>query len=43
MCVLPKPNGGWVFSAGSLCFNGALAHDRRMSRILLNAMNAAVS
>ncbi|GAA3627985.1 hypothetical protein GCM10022267_12890 [Lentzea roselyniae] len=43
MCVLPKPNGGWVFSAGSLCFNGALAHDPRMSRILLNAMNAAVS
>jgi N,N-dimethylformamidase len=41
MCVLPKPNGGWVFSASSLCFNGALAHDPRMSRILLNAMNAA--
>ncbi|RDI21687.1 N,N-dimethylformamidase beta subunit family domain-containing protein [Lentzea flaviverrucosa] len=41
MCVLPKPNGGWVFSASSLCFNGALAHDPKMSRILLNAVNAA--
>lgn len=43
MCVLPKPDGGWVFSAGSLCFNGALAHDPRMSRILLNVLNAAQS
>ncbi len=43
MCVTPKPNGGWVFAAASLCFNGALARDDRMSRILLNAVNAAVS
>ncbi|MFD9705627.1 N,N-dimethylformamidase beta subunit family domain-containing protein [Lentzea sp. NPDC059081] len=41
MCVLPKPNGGWVFSAGSLCFNGALAHDPRMSRILRNVVQTA--
>jgi N,N-dimethylformamidase len=41
MCVLPKPDGGWVFSASSPCFNGALAHDPKMSRILLNAVNAA--
>ncbi|MFS8098756.1 hypothetical protein LFM09_16620 [Lentzea alba] len=43
MCVLPKPNGGWVFSASSLCFNGALADDARMSRMLLNVLNAGVA
>lgn len=42
MVVLPKPNGGWVFSVGSLCFNGALADDPRMARILRNAVEAAV-
>ncbi|ANZ42120.1 hypothetical protein BBK82_45505 [Lentzea guizhouensis] len=42
MVVLPKPNGGWVFSVGSLCFNGALADDPAMARILRNAVEAAV-
>lgn len=41
MRVLSQPNGGGVFSASSLCFNGALAHDPKMSRILLNAVKAA--
>ncbi len=40
--VSPKPDGGWVFSMGSLCFNGALADDPAMARILRNAVEAAV-
>ena len=36
-------NGGWVFSASSLSFNGAIPYDPVIQRILLNVFNAAVS
>lgn len=42
MVYFERGNGGWVFSAGSLCFNGALAHDRALAGILRNAVNAGV-
>jgi hypothetical protein len=40
--VPPKPNGGWAFSVGSLCSNGALAGDPAMARILRNAVAVTV-
>ncbi|MDI2124536.1 N,N-dimethylformamidase beta subunit family domain-containing protein [Yinghuangia seranimata] len=42
MVLFDRGNGGWVFAAGSLSFNGALAHDRAMSTLLHNALHAAV-
>jgi hypothetical protein len=42
MVYFERGNGGWVFSVGSLCFNGALAHDPAMSGILRNAIQAGV-
>lgn len=37
------PNGGWVFSASSLSFNGAIPYDRAIQQILLNVFKAAVA
>lgn len=42
MVFFDKGNGAWVWSAGSLSFNGALVHDRAMSGILRNAVNTAI-
>ncbi|MFE0028211.1 N,N-dimethylformamidase beta subunit family domain-containing protein [Amycolatopsis sp. NPDC059021] len=42
MVFWDKGKGGWVFSVGSLCFNGALAYDPAMSRLLRNAVLSAL-
>ena len=36
------PAGGWVFAAGSLSFNGAIAYDPAIQQILRNVFTAAV-
>ncbi|MFS8103809.1 hypothetical protein LFM09_42490 [Lentzea alba] len=36
MVLVPKPNGGWVFSASSMSFNGALPYDAAIRQILRN-------
>jgi hypothetical protein len=41
MVYYDKGNGGWVFSASSLSFNGALGNDIALSRVLRNVFNAA--
>lgn len=41
MVFWPKPNGGWVFSASSMSFNGALPHDPAIRQILRNAFSLA--
>ncbi|WP_436493133.1 N,N-dimethylformamidase beta subunit family domain-containing protein [Actinokineospora sp. HUAS TT18] len=38
-----KPNGGWVFSTGSMTFNGALATSGAASTILRNAIEAGLA
>ncbi|HEX6920735.1 MAG TPA: N,N-dimethylformamidase beta subunit family domain-containing protein, partial [Actinomycetes bacterium] len=43
MVFMERPNGGFVFSAGSLSFNGALSDDARMSRLLRNVFDRAVA
>ncbi|TPQ18263.1 N,N-dimethylformamidase beta subunit family domain-containing protein [Streptomyces sporangiiformans] len=40
---VPKPNDGWVFTASSLCFNGALPRSPEIRRMLLNVFTAAVA
>jgi N,N-dimethylformamidase len=42
MCRVDFPGGGWTFSAGSLCFNGAL-DDPVVARILRNVLTAAAA
>jgi hypothetical protein len=42
MVFFDKGNGAWVFSVGSLTFNGALATDAAQSKILQNAVTAAL-
>jgi hypothetical protein len=42
MSVFEKPNGGWVFAASSLSFNGALGSDPALSKILRNVFDAAL-
>lgn len=42
MVLVRKPNGGWVFSASSMSFNGALPHDAAVRRILRNAFDLAL-
>jgi N,N-dimethylformamidase len=42
MVFWPKPNGGWVFSASSMSFNGALPHDAAIRRILRNVFDLAL-
>ncbi|MBF9130247.1 hypothetical protein I0C86_14970 [Plantactinospora sp. S1510] len=41
MVFLEKPNGGFVFSASSIAFNGALATDAVASTILRNVFTLA--
>ncbi|GAA5084520.1 hypothetical protein HNP84_005402 [Thermocatellispora tengchongensis] len=41
MLYLPKANGGWVFSAGSISFNGALPYDAAIGRIMRNVLARA--
>ena len=41
MVLVEKSGGGWVFSAGSIAFNGALA-DPAMTRILRNVLERAL-
>ncbi|MCF2528715.1 N,N-dimethylformamidase beta subunit family domain-containing protein [Yinghuangia soli] len=43
MVHFDRGNGGWVFSTGSVSFNGVLAHDAVASRILRNVFAAAVA
>ena len=43
MVFMERPNGGFVFSAGSLTFNGALDRDPRMSRLLHNVFDRALA
>lgn len=43
MVFMERPNGGFVFGAGSLTFNGALSRDARLSRILRNVFDRAVA
>lgn len=42
MIYWDKGNGGWVFSVGSLSYNGSLAYDPATAQILRNAITAAV-
>ncbi|HET9168520.1 MAG TPA: N,N-dimethylformamidase beta subunit family domain-containing protein, partial [Actinospica sp.] len=43
LCQVPKPNNGWVFTAGSLAFNGAIPNDASIRKILANVFAAAVA
>lgn len=42
VCYVPKPNNGWVFTTGSIAFNGAIASDAAIRQILTNVFAAAV-
>ncbi|MCP2256699.1 hypothetical protein LX15_000382 [Streptoalloteichus tenebrarius] len=42
MLFFPKKNGGWVFSASSMSFNGALPYDAPARRILRNVFDLAL-
>ncbi|WP_433347838.1 N,N-dimethylformamidase beta subunit family domain-containing protein [Micromonospora sp. CA-111912] len=42
MVFMEKPNGGFVFSASSITFNGALATDAAVSTILRNVFTLAL-
>ncbi len=43
MCQVPKPNNGWVFTTGSISFNGAIPNDAAIKKILANVFAAAVA
>lgn len=43
MCQVPKPNNGWVFTTGSIAFNGAIPYDASIRQILTNVFAAAVA
>ena len=43
MAYTALPNNGWVFSASSLSFNGAIPYDSAIQQILRNAFTAAVA
>ncbi len=43
LLVFDKPGGGWVFATNSIAYNGTLATDEAASRILANAIDAAIS
>lgn len=43
MCQVPKPAGGWVFTTGSISFNGAIPQDAAIRQILANVFAAAVA
>lgn len=42
MCYVPQPSGGWVFTTGSISFNGSIATDPAIQQILTNVFAAAV-
>ncbi|MCS7482200.1 N,N-dimethylformamidase beta subunit family domain-containing protein [Umezawaea endophytica] len=42
MIQFTRPGGGWVFSTGSIAFNGSLALDATSSLVLKNALDAAI-
>lgn len=42
MIMSPRPKGGFVFSASSISFNGALASDPAISTIMQNVFSAAL-
>jgi hypothetical protein len=42
MCYLPTSAGGWVFTTGSISFNGSIASDPAIQQILRNVFAAAV-
>lgn len=42
MIMAPRPNGGFVFSASSITFNGSLHTDSATSRILENVFHAVL-
>jgi N,N-dimethylformamidase beta subunit-like protein/tachylectin len=42
MCYVPKPNNGWVFTTGSIAFNGSIASDPAVQKILANVFAAAL-
>jgi hypothetical protein len=42
MVYRDTPNGGWVFNASSISFNGALLRDAVVARIVCNLMDDAV-
>jgi hypothetical protein len=43
LCQVPKPNNGWVFTAGSISFNGSIPYDAAVRQILSNVFAAAVA
>jgi len=43
MCQVPKANNGWVFTTGSISFNGAIPNDAAIRQILTNVFAAAVA
>lgn len=43
MCQVPKPNNGWVFTAGSIAFNGSIPTNAPIRQILANVFAAAVA
>ena len=43
MCQVPKPNNGWVFTTGSISFNGAIPNDTTIRQILTNVFAAAIT
>jgi N,N-dimethylformamidase len=42
MCYVPMANNGWVFTTGSISFNGSISGDPDIQRILTNVFAAAV-
>jgi N,N-dimethylformamidase len=42
MCYVPRDNGGWVFTTGSITFNGSIQGDPAIQQILRNVFAAAV-
>ena len=41
MCYFPQPSGGWVFTTGSITFNGSIASDSNIQQILTNVFATA--
>lgn len=42
MCYVPRGNGGWAFTTGSITFNGSIQSDPAIQQILRNVFAAAV-
>lgn len=43
MCYVPQPSGGWVFTTGSITFNGSIASDSNIQQILTNVFTTATT